>query len=451
MNRRWYLLGLAIIVASVLFQQPLLLVIGLLVLVVLGTTDIWSTYCLHYLQYSRQFSEQRVLFGEEVTLALAVENAKLLPLPWLEVEDTIPRALPLSGQRLRVSLLGDTAVLDNLFSTRWYERVTRRYTIQCNVRGVHKFGPTVMRSGDVFGFFSNEQTYENLQYLLVYPLVVPLTRFSLPARHPFGDRRTPRRLLEDPSRVIGVRDYVYGDSLRRVHWKATARTMQMQSKIYEATTTYTMVIFLNVLSHFDSLHGLQPEVQELGICAAASVADWALNEGYAVGLYANTLMYMPEELVGYEVEQEGEGEHSLAATLAAQLKRRRIHLPPATSEEQRKRIMDVLARIQPFFGSTFEDVVHTERNRLPAGATVVIITSTVTDPLLETLARIRQSGHAVAILFVGDKPSPAHLAGVTVYHLGGKDTWKQLEAAYSKTSNDEIQRSEQAASVGFRL
>jgi uncharacterized protein (DUF58 family) len=451
MNRRWYLLGLAIIIASVLFQQPLLLVIGLLVLVVLGTTDIWSTYCLHYLHYSRQFSEQRVLFGEEVTLALAVENAKALPLPWLEVEDTIPRALTLSGQRLRVSLLGDTAVLGNLFSTRWYDRVTRRYTVQCNVRGVHKFGPAVMRSGDLFGFLSNEQTYENLQYLLVYPLVVPLTRFSLPARHPFGDRRTPRRLLEDPSRVIGVRDYVYGDSLRRVHWKATARTMQMQSKIYEATTTYTMVIFLNILSQFDSSHGLQPEVQELGICAAASVADWALNEGYAVGLYANTLMYMPEERVEYEAEQEGEEEQSLAATLAAQLKRRRIHLPPATSEEQRKRIMDVLARIQPFFGSTFEDVVYTERSRLPAGATVVIITSTVTDPLLETLARIKQSGHAVTILFAGDKPFPAHLAGVTVYHLGGKDTWKQLEATYSKTSKDETQRSEQAAAVGFRL
>jgi uncharacterized protein (DUF58 family) len=308
-----------------------------------------------------------------------------------------------------------------------------------------------MRSGDLFGFLSNEQTYENLQYLLVYPLVVPLTRFSLPARHPFGDRRTPRRLLEDPSRVIGVRDYVYGDSLRRVHWKATARTMQMQSKIYEATTTYTMVIFLNILSQFDSSHGLQPEVQELGICAAASVADWAINEGYAVGLYANTLMYMPEERVEYEAEQEGEGEQNLAATLAAQLKRRRIHLPPATSEEQRKRIMDVLARIQPFFGSTFEDVVHTERSRLPAGATVVIITSTVTDPLLETLARIKQSGHAVTILFAGDKPFPAHLAGVTVYHLGGKDTWKQLEAAYSKTSNDETRRSEQVAAVGFRL
>lgn len=448
MNRRWYYLGLATIIASILFHQPLLFVIGLLVLIVLGTTDIWSTYCLRQLRYQRQFSEERVLFGEQVTLSLSVENAKLLPLPWLEIEDTIPRVLTMSGQRLRVSIIGDTAILDNLFSTRWYERVIRRYTVQCNARGVHKFGPTVVRSGDVFGFLSNEETLSNWQYLLVYPLVVPLADFNLPARHPFGDRRAPRRLLEDPLRVIGVRDYAYGDSLRRVHWKATARAMQLQSKVYEATTTYTMVIFLNVVTQLDSRHGLQPEIQELAICAAASVADWALTEGYAVGLYANTLMFMPEEKV--HSGQQGAGEEELDATLASELKRRRIHLPPATSEEQRKRIMEMLARIQPYFGSTLEDVIQTERSRLPAGATVVIITSAVTEHLLDTLARIKQSGHAVTILFVGDTPSPARLAGLTVYHLGGKDTWRNLEAAYSSTS-EKLSLPEYAAPAGFRL
>src|SRR5438046_6868626 len=118
-----------------------------------------------------------------------------------------------------------------------------------------------MRSGDVFRYLSNGETLANWQYLLVYPLVVPLTSFNLPARHPFGERRAPRRLLEDPARVIGVRDYMYGDSLRRVHWKATARAMQLQSKIYEPTTTYTLVLFLNLMAQFDLLHGLQPELQ----------------------------------------------------------------------------------------------------------------------------------------------------------------------------------------------
>src|SRR6266566_5148192 len=217
LNRRWYWLGLVVIAASVPFHQPLLIVIGLLILIVVGTTDIWVTYCLEHVHYSRQFSEQKVLFGEEITLSLSVENAKLLPLPWLEVEDRVPRALTMSGQRSRVSLIGDTVILDNLFSTRWYERVTRRYTVRCN--------------------------------------------------------------------------------MRRVHWKATAHTMQLQSKVYEATTTYTLVLFLNVATYIDAIHGIQPEIQELSICAAASVADWALNEGYAVGLYANTLMFLPEEQV----------------------------------------------------------------------------------------------------------------------------------------------------------
>src|SRR2546421_7610320 len=343
MNRRWYYLGPILIAASIPFHQPLLIVVGLLVLVVIGTTDIWYTYCLRQLHYQRQFSEQRVLFGDQVTLSLTVENAKLLPLPWLEVEDTIPRVLTMAGQQLRVSVIGDTAILDNLFSTRWYERVTRRYTVQCNARGVHKFGPALIRSGDVFGFLTNEETLTNWQYLLVYPLVVPLTRFNLPSRHPFGERRAPRRLLEDPSRVIGIRDYAYGDSLRRVHWKATARTMQLQSKVYEATTTYTLAIFLNLEFRPDTHYGVHPELQELSITAAASVADWAIENSYAVGLYANTMMFIPDEQIS--VADVREGRLDIHEAVAEQLRRRRIRLPISSNIDQRQRIMEALARV----------------------------------------------------------------------------------------------------------
>ena len=438
MNKSWYVLGVALVVASFPFHSALLSVIGLLLILVVGVTDIWERYCLRNLRYQRQFSEKRALFGERVTLSLSVENAKLLPLPWVEVRDAIPRALPIEEHQVNINVFGDSYYLENMYSTRWYERVTRRYTVLCNARGVHKFGPTTLRSGDVFGFLSRDETLNNLQYLLVFPLVVPLTRFSLPARHPFGERRAPRRLLEDPSRVIGVRDYTYGDSLRRVHWKATARMMQMQSKVYEATTTYTLMMFLNVASHFDSYYGMQPELRELAICATASVADWALNEGYAVGLYANTLMFMPE--TGMKPfaepekesaqEQQSSGKH-VEIDVEEQRNVRRIHLPPATSEGQRTRIMETLARIQPYHGGAIEDVIQTERARLPAGATIVVVTSTVSERLLDTLARVRRAGHAVTILFAGKEPPPTKFAGIAVYHLGGAETWQRLEKAYS--------------------
>jgi uncharacterized protein (DUF58 family) len=475
MKKRWYYLCLAIILFGVLIRQPLLLVIGLLGAIVLAATDIWAKYCLQDLHYQRNFSEQRVLFGEEIALSFSIENAKLLPLPWLEIEDSVPRQLTFKGRHLRISTARNMVILENLFSLRWYERVTRPYTVLCNARGVHMFGPTVLRSGDVFGFLNRQETLSNRQYLLVYPLVVPITRFGLPSHHPFGDNRAPRRLLEDPSRVIGVRDYMYGDDLRRVHWKATARMMQLQSKVYQATTTYTLVLFLNIISQLDAWYGIRPELQELAICATASVADWALDQGYAVGLYANTIMYMPELGMSISTSETSSSlpepgelspalptnpggkdkEHRVEDVVADQLNRRRIHLPPASNEEQRKRILEVLARIQSYFGSSIEELIQIERTRLPAGATVVVVTSTISDPLLDTLSRVKQSGHAVTILHVGDSPLSTTLGGITVHHIGGEETWKDLLANHSRVETSLSQAVEasdiEAAPASFNL
>ncbi len=456
MNKRWYLVCVGLILLGLLLRQPLILIVALLSLLVLLTADIWANYCLRDLRFEREISEKRALFGEQVTLSCVVENAKLLPLPWLEIEDTVPRTLSIEGRRVRIQLSSNRAVLENLFSPRWYERITRRYTVHCNARGVHAFGPTTIRSGDLFGFSERNETLDSRQFLIVYPLVAPLSSFNLPARYPFGDRRAPRRLLEDPSRVIGVRDYAYGDDLRRVHWKATARMMQLQSKVYEATTTYTLVLFLNVATQLDAHYGIHPELHELSVCAAASVSDWALNEGYAVGLYANSIMYMPE--MGMQLpEKQSQRSHTQEAggemSVSDQINPRRIQVPPASNEDQRKRIMEVLARTQSFFGYSIEELIQRERTHLPAGATVVVITSTVSDPLLDSLSRLKQAGHAVTILTVGNQPVASHLAGITVYHLGGEETWQALTACYNQAegvnASKEVRREVQT--VGFRL
>jgi uncharacterized protein (DUF58 family) len=454
MNKQWYSICIAIIILGLIFRQPLLLLISLLGLLVLLTTDIWAKYCLNDLRFQRELSEQRVLFGEEITLSLAVENAKLLPLPWLEIEDIVPYALRVQGRQLRISARANRTVLENLFSPRWYERVTRRYVVTCNQRGVHTFGPTHLRSGDLFGFTERAETLENKQFLIVYPLVVPLNSFNLPSRFPFGDRRAPRRLLEDPARVIGVRDYAYGDDLRRVHWKASARMMNLQSKVYEPTTTYTLLLFLNVEARLDAHFGLHPELQELAICAVASIADWALNTGYSVGLYANSILYMPEMGMLLPAKQDiDKQEPAVELNLIQQFRQRRIEISPASNEEQRKRIMEVLARVQSSFGTSIEELLQEERSHLPAGATVAVVTSSISDPLLDILARLKHAGHAANLLLVGDQPMGSQLAGIPVYRLGGEETWNRLSACYNTSEGKDAseQRREEAATLGLRL
>jgi hypothetical protein len=215
-----------------------------------------------------------------------------------------------------------------------------------------------------------------------------------------------------------------------------------------------MALFLNVSGQFDSIYGLQLSILELAICAAASVANWALNEGYSVGLYANTLMFMPEEQLHAEAGQEGEVVPGLDATMASLMKRRRIHLPPSSSVEQRRRIMDVLARIQPYFGSTLEEVIQAERSNLPAGTTIVIVTSTISERLLDTLIHLKQAGHAVSVLYAGDSPNPVRLAGLTIYTIGGTETWQKLAAEYSilddgVAKNTQVDDTKQLESVGM--
>ncbi len=431
MRKEWYYLGVGVMLLGLFFRQPLLLIIGLLAVLVLLTAQVWARYCLSNLHVTRNLSEKRVLFGEEITLTLTIENAKVLPLPWLEIEDVVPNAFNVQGRQLRVNASTNRTVLESLFSPRWYERVTRNYTISCHQRGVHTFGPTRLRSSDLFGFTERAEQINNQQYLIVYPLIVPLSSFNLPSRHPFGDRKALRKLLEDPSRVNGVRDYVYGDDLRRIHWKATARAMTMQSKIYEATTTHTLVIFLNVETRLDSYFSLYPELQELAICAAASVSDWALSAGYAVGLYANSIMYLPEMGMQLPARKptETEEESLIAQKIIQQFRQQRVQIPPASHQEQRKRIMEVLARLQTYLGISITALIQQERSNLPSGSTIVMITTTVNDPLLDTLTQLRQAGHTVSILLVGKQSMSHQLANIPIYHLGGEETWERLKAA----------------------
>ena len=66
-----------------------------------------------------------------------------------------------------------------------------------------------------------------------------------PSRRPIGDVRLTHRLYEDPTRIAGVRPYEAGDPLNRIHWRATARTGRLHSKVYEPSTLAGATILLD--------------------------------------------------------------------------------------------------------------------------------------------------------------------------------------------------------------
>ncbi len=257
-------------------------------------------------------------------------------------------------------------------------------------RGVFQIGPVHLLSGDPFSLFDRKITHQDRhEILIVYPRIRTLPELGLPLKDPFGDQRVQRRLFEDPNRIMGVRDYSPQDSFRHIHWKATAHAGQLQTKVYEPTSSLRTVLCLNVATFEQYWRGVWPAMLEYEMEVAASLANWGLQEGHSVGMVANgTLAHADQP----------------------------FRIPPSRRPDQLPRILEALAAVSYFVSSSFDRFLIEESPRLPWGATLVLITPFVNDAIAGTVLRLRDSGRRLVLISLG-KTAPPFIRGVLAYHL----------------------------------
>jgi uncharacterized protein (DUF58 family) len=87
-------LGLLSVLAGLLlaawYGQVVIVIVLALVLSAAGLSKLWSRYSLVGVSCERRLSEQRIFPGEYLELRLRLVNRKLLPLPWIQLDDEIP-------------------------------------------------------------------------------------------------------------------------------------------------------------------------------------------------------------------------------------------------------------------------------------------------------------------------------------------------------------------------
>jgi uncharacterized protein (DUF58 family) len=394
------LLVLLLVLSIVLRQAPLFL-LALALLVAATLSRLWERYGLARVEYSRRFSKRLVPFGETIQLDIEIVNRKLLPLAWLEVEDEMSASLPVAQGRIGSGWNGGRLALVNLVALRPYERIRRHYQLPCVTRGEHAFGPTRLRTGDLFGLVNREAERDQTESIVVFPRVVPLSALGLPAAQPLGDLRSQSWLFEDPSRIVGVRELRPGDSMRRIHWAASARTQQLQVKVFEATTSHKLMIFISVSTTRSDWWSTEydPDALELGISTAASIAAWSDDQRYPVGLATNGL------------HRQGS---------------RRIVFDPSGDPSQLGRILEALGRLQPIAIRPFAQTLAEESRRLAYGTSVIVLVAELTESVAVELLRIRRTGHPVTLVLFGRERPTRHLPGISTRRVGPPEAWREL-------------------------
>lgn len=349
------------------------------------------------LEVRREISRTMAEIGDKVSVSLTLRNAGAVPAIWLLAEDMLPRfALSVPHPRLRVK--GKRIVMATVLPGR---EIAWRFSLECLERGCFQIGPTVLESGDVFGLHRRFRVAEPPQALLVLPRIVPLQGYELASRRPIGEAIVVHRLYEDPTRIAGVRPYEAGDPMSRVHWRATARTGQLHSKVYEATTLAGATIVLDFHDASYPNSG-EPYRSELAVLAAASLANAVDEIGQQVGLATNAADAAERfRLEGWDMDLYSRR----AARTAAQMEDDRDSPEPMIVQTRRgpdqlQRIRETLARAERSEAMTFPELILRLAGRLPRDATVVAILGDVSMETALVLGNLRRQGFAISVILV---------------------------------------------------
>lgn len=389
-KRHWYAILIVFLVLGILLKAPVLIAFTTLLLILIGLADWWQRHSLDGVIYHRKPNYRRSFPGEEVALSLEIQNRKLLPVSWLRVQDPWPKSIgPINEGNLAPTHIPDQGLLTNIFSLRWYERTRRDYTLVFRKRGIYAVGPARLESGDLFGLFDSSKEEGPVELLTVFPDLLDFSQLQLPADDPFGDRRSRRRLFEDPNQPIGVRNYHPEDSFRRVHWPMTAHTGELQVKVYQPSSAYVMVVCLNVSTFSRHWEGTNPGLLEHLIKVTATLVNQGIQDGYRVGLIANGCLAHADQP---------------------------FRIPPGRSPRQLATLLEALAGVTPVVTSPFETFLIKEIPRVPLGATLLIVTGIMKPELGEALYELKNHGRRITLLCFSEQP-PEPVQGVRIYHL----------------------------------
>jgi len=322
----------------------------------------WSRRSLSQVRHTRRFSEHAFL-DEKVQVDLHIRNDGWLPVLWLSAQDALPVALSSSLNFQQVVSLGPHAEAD--FS----------YTINALKRGYYPIGPFFASTGDILGLSQPLRQESQVQHLTVYPKIIQLASINIPPRSPQGTLRHTQPIFEDPARILGKRDYVAGDSLRRVDWKASASTGRMQVKIFEPSIALETLIFLDLNAEGYNFKN-RIDATELAVVIAASIAAWVAEKHQTVGLKVNGRdPFQPDGLPQY--------------------------IPPRKGQAHLIRILETLARVEVETGGPIASIVQRQRYHLPWGTTLIVITGQVKDELLSELYQARRAGQNAVLILAG--------------------------------------------------
>ena len=266
----------------------------MLIFVVLSSfLDVW----MPSVKIRRETTSDNIFENGDMSVKFIVKN-KGLGIGFVEIYDQLP-------PQARITK-GSNYTL--LYMRPWQE-VSFEYTLKLPLRGHYHLGPVKMRVKDAFDLFYNERIEESIHSFSVFPEIEILEEQVITSRAPkLLSGAMPLNVIGTGTEFYSLLEFVPGDSLRSVNWKALAKKGKMM--VNETVREDVMDVILHLdAREVSAVGGGKDTPLEMSCRAAATYAKQLLDERNNVAL-----MIYGESVEKIDLDR---GEHHLFKILTA--------------------------------------------------------------------------------------------------------------------------------------
>lgn len=325
-----------------------------MVIVTIGLLYFWTRTVVKRLDFTQRALKEFAYVGDSFEIKTMVYNESFLPVPFVEIKNQM------------ADYISGTAMPNSVVSLMPFDSKSIFDRVVCKYRGYYSFGPIDVNISDIFGLFSWNRKVKCEGFVSVFPKVIRLDKFSVKPMQTFGTVTTKQRADEDYSSISDIRKYYPGDSMKRIHWKVSAKKGNLHVKNFEMSGSSEAYIFLNLYhSSYNEVYRLDTE--EKAVECATAIIYYMLSKNIDTGFYSSG--------------------QKLVYTRGRDL-------------NEFKKFMEELIRVKSCGTIPMEDLLESKARLIPKGSSIVIVTPEVSGRLVEKIVELRETGYDVIIVYI---------------------------------------------------
>ena len=297
---------------------------------------------------------------QEMVIRLEVKNVSPIPIPYFTVTDQ-------TGELFAE----EYSFMVNL---RPMETKIIRFVCKGHQRGEYFLGPVQMKGSDPLGYLTWKKRIDTRQRALVYPSIYRMDLIN-DRGLPSGSLNINNKMYEDVTQFRSLREYVPGDDMKRINWKASAKTNKLYTMEFDSTLYFPVLIVLN-FSFDDYPVRYRNLLVERAAEVAASLAFYFANLKQEIGFVTS----------GAGTAQEANEEGV-------------IQVQSKSGYEHAQEILEVISMLKARKGAAdFNDLLFRAGSSISMGTRVIVVSPHIRESQAQTLIAAQRKGTNIQVL-----------------------------------------------------